>query len=757
MPHLSTTTELHIKDFLSEKKTEILSVIEKERRVLIQADPAAGKTHFFKELANDITTGKRTGRLVFTAPYLIILEQFINDPAIKELTVDLELKGTSKRKNLEKSDKIITSTYQSLHHIIDKLTEDDILIVDEAHALFFNYQQASENRQFYTRTVQNLYHTKSMLVLMSGTPNLSLLPILRLHHVIVHKQNNLQARIAIEYSDSNRFEVVKEFAEKALNENGPSSLNIIYRKSVNDCIKIGQMLNDKGYVTEVITSLHKDTDTYKSIKETEIIPDHIKFLVTTNVISTGTNIKNANVGSALMLDEYSPQEIKQFSKRFRNKLDLKVDVVNRGYVKGVVTHGPALIRNQRTYLSNALLKFETLKDLPHADYDYDPSYDKTYLGSPNSFIDQILERYLKQESYYTDDAENSYESPNDIALELNKYNDIEAQVIFDYGTLKKLKFHLGVDTSNAEVDIDFKAKVAKLITAFEKEPEAYLSAMVNEKFMDYYSKNRIRRLVADELTQQTTYSSDVVLNLKDVLFNKYILMPFLEYRKYFRSTRDFIKLLKSKKNKNLLITSLIVNEVMNDNYDVGSCPTYDEPTLSNLTHHLMFKNNRSQYFKSYQLPIILKLIELTFDYCYDQENIIVENLKNYLENDHGLKKLLINSNDLSEFPLTTISVNKGFVSIKPSTVKGIVQGIFYTNKVLVRKSINGVPVWTIKLKNKLPAGFNTRELNVSSTMFVLSPRIKRGEIKKGKKPVFLKTNENFNYMTTYELLIKEQF
>src|SRR5680860_419447 len=108
MPHLSTTTELHIKDFLSEKKTEILSVIEKERRVLIQADPAAGKTHFFKELANDITTGKRTGRLVFTAPYLIILEQFINDPAIKELTVDLELKGTSKRKNLEKSDKIIT-------------------------------------------------------------------------------------------------------------------------------------------------------------------------------------------------------------------------------------------------------------------------------------------------------------------------------------------------------------------------------------------------------------------------------------------------------------------------------------------------------------------------------------------------------------------------------------------------------------------------------------------------------------------------
>ena len=73
MPNLKST-ELHIKDYLSEEKVAILDTIDKEHRVLLQADPGAGKTHLFKELADDITTNKRRGRLVFTAPYLIILE-----------------------------------------------------------------------------------------------------------------------------------------------------------------------------------------------------------------------------------------------------------------------------------------------------------------------------------------------------------------------------------------------------------------------------------------------------------------------------------------------------------------------------------------------------------------------------------------------------------------------------------------------------------------------------------------------------------
>tara|TARA_R100000935_G_scaffold58912_1_gene99657 strand:+ start:16667 stop:18946 length:2280 start_codon:yes stop_codon:yes gene_type:complete len=758
MPILKSSTQLHIIDYLSEEKVAILRTIDNEHRVLLQADPGAGKTHLFKVLADDITTNKRRGRLVFTAPFLIILKQFKNDLSTKGITVDLELHGTALRKTLLPTDKIITSTYQSLGHIINELTEDDILVVDEAHALFFNYQQILAPRQFYTTTIQNLYHTKSKLVLMSGTPNLSILPILKLHHLKIHKQNNLQAQINIEYCNLNRLEVVKEFAEKALTEHGPNTLNIIYRKSVNDCIKIGQMLIDMGYATEVITSLHKDTDTYNGIIETQSIPKEIQFLVTTNVISTGTNINNTNIGNALMLDEYSPEEIKQFSKRFREKLDIKVEVVNKGFVNGQVTHDATLIPKQRNYLSNTLTQLEAVKTLPNTNFDFGISYDKTDLASPNSFINQTLERYLKQESFYIDDAQNSYDSPNDIANEINKYNDITANVMYDYDSIKKLKFQLGINTSNSKIEADFEAKVSKLITDFEKEIEAYLYAMVNEGVMDYYSKNKINRLVSSELIKKVPYSIDVSDNLKSPLFNKNILIPFLEYREYFKSTKDFIKLLKSKKNKNSYLTSIVFNKIFTNYFDIATTETINEPTSSYLTHYLIPKNISSRQFRSNELKIILRFIELAFNFCYDKDKVIVEKLKLLLESDRRLKKLILETKEFMEYPLTTITIEYNSFSINDYFVKGLIQGIFYTNQVLKKIVISGIPIRALKLKDKLPAGYSNKKIDVSSRIYSKKSTITAKSLAKSrsKQPLVLNEVQKFNIINSYELIIKEQ-
>lgn len=759
MPTSNSAIQLQINKHITEEKTEILKLIDKHHRVLLEANPASGKTHLFKELANDITNGKIKGRLIFVAPFLIITEQFKNDLLAKGINVDLELKGTTKRKELEKSDKIITSTFQSLHHIINELTEGDILVVDEAHALFYNYYQGQAPRQFYSTTVQNLYHTKSKVVLMSGTPNLSLIPILNLQHLIISKQNYLKAQINIEYSNLNRLEVVKEFAEKVVIANGKNKLNIIYLKSVNGCIKIGNMLNEIGYKTEVITSFHKDTDTYNSIIETQTIPNDIQFLVTTNVISTGTNINNKNIGSALMLDEYSPQEIKQFSKRFRNKLDITVEVVNKGYVTGQSNHDALIIQKQRNYLIETLTELEVLKNSTDANYDYENSYDTTDLATPNSFFNQTLERYLKQESFYIDDAQNSYDSPNDIAIELNKYNDINTNVIYDYDDIKKLNFKLGIDTSNSKIEANFKAKIDNLITDFEKNKEAYLSAIIYDKNMDYIIKCKTKRLVAKEFSKQVPYSNNILNNIKSPLFNKNILIPFLEFRKYFNSTNDFIILLKSKKNKNYCITGLLVNKVMTDNFDIGMSPTIKEPTLSYLSYFLIPKNNTSHHFPSNQLKIILRMIELTFYFCFDQEKILIEKLRKVLEEDKGLKKLILQSNDLSEFPLNTITVKNNSFSIKDYVVKGIVQGIFYTDQKLSKTTIKGKTIRSIKLKDKLPVGYSNKELNVSSKIYGKNPRITANSIaeSKSKKPIVLNETRNYNYINSYELIIEEQF
>lgn len=757
MPNSNLPSEIQVNKFITEEKTQILTLIDNHHRVLLQANPALGKTYFFKKLAEDIISGKRKGRLIFVAPFLVIMDQFKNDLNVMGVKVDLELKGDTKRKKLESLDKIITSTFQSLHHIIDDLTSDDILVVDEAHALFYNYNKDNMPRQYYTRPFQNLYHTKSKLVLMSGTPNLSLLPILRLHHINITKQNETKAEIKIEYSNLNRLEIVKEFALKVIKLNGKDKLNIIYFKSVNNCIKIGEMLNDMGYKTEVITSLHKDSDTYNSIVETQTIPQDVQFLVTTNVISTGTNINNTNIGSALMINEYSPLEIKQFSKRFRKKQDIIVEVVNDGYVTGLCTHSLAEINNQRNYLTQSLKSHESLNNIPNSNYNFQKSYDKTDLATPNNFINETLERYLKQESFFIDDAQNSYVTPDEIEIELNKYSDINATVMYDYDSIKKLNIKLGIDTSNSKTDANFKAKIKRLIDDFDNNTEAYLSAIMFDKNMDYFIKNKTRNLVSNEFSKQVQYSKNIINNVNSALFHKNILMPFLEYRGYFNSTKDFIKALRSNKNINSCITSLVANNLMLNYFSIDKKPTEYEPTLSREYYSLKYNNNIPINHLSNDLNILIKIIELTFEFCFDQEKVVISKLKEKLENDTALKKLILNSNGFTLFPLTTIKKDENSFNINNYVVKGIFQGIFYTNQGLSKTTIKGKPIRSISLKDKLPTGYKNLGLDVSTSYLKKDPKLVTSILNTtSEEPLKEVKTNNVNYINSYELIIKEQ-
>ena len=153
---------------------------------------------------------------------------------------------------------------------------------------------------------------------------------------------------------------------------------------------------------------------------------------------------------------------------------------------------------------------------------------------------------------------------------------------------------------------------------------------------------------------------------------------------------------------------------------------------------------------------MLRLIELTFNFSFDKDKVILEKLKKVICKDKILKTLVRRSKDLSEFPLNSITMKGDVFTIKDYVVKGIVQGIFHTNKTLVKQSISGVPVRAIKLKDSIPAGFTNRKLNVSSNIFYLKPRIKSGKIKNSKKPLKLKKTENFNFINSYELIIQKQ-
>lgn len=146
----SRKLEIHINKYISEISKEITSIIEEERKILLNASPGSGKTTFFANLCIKHLQEKRPGRIIFCSPFLIIQSQFKTTIEKKGLKVDLELNHTNKRKHINSKDRIITSTFKSLRKINSDLRKDDLIIIDEAHSLLFTYG-AGKKREFLVK------------------------------------------------------------------------------------------------------------------------------------------------------------------------------------------------------------------------------------------------------------------------------------------------------------------------------------------------------------------------------------------------------------------------------------------------------------------------------------------------------------------------------------------------------------------------------------------------------------------------------
>ncbi len=681
MPKTKLPTEFQIKKHLTEKKTEILDFIDNYHRVLLQANPASGKTYFFKELARDIKNNKRSGRLIFCSPFLIISDQF--EQALKDhgVNVDFKLWGEAKRKKLEPTDKIITSTFQSFHHIINELNEDDIVVVDETHALFYNYTKRKEKRQYYSRVVQNLYHVKAKIVLMSGTPNLALIPMLNLVHLKVSKVKEVKAIINIEFTNYKPVDIAKAYARDAITKHGSSSLNIIYIKSIDYCIKIATMLESQGFTAEVITSKNKKSDTYNSIVRQSVVPKGIQFLVTTNVISTGANINNTNIGGALMINEFSPLEIKQFSKRFRKKLDIEVTVVNLVFIpqKKNLKMTQGMIQGQRKYLLDQLNHFKAVETDPQYNYSYKDNEGKDErFGTPRHMTNTFLERWLIQESFYIDDAINLNEKSTLLAAALNKYDDISAIASFDYVKAKKMskKVHQFENEDKLEKTIQAKTKV--IIEHFHQNSNEYLSALLNNENIDIVVKYTTKRITSGELKKEVKYSKKVIDNINDTLFQVKILPDFLKFREYFKTTPDFLSYLMSRnhKNQNILPYSLLVNDVLNLRMEQKRIQTSKFESQLKLQ---LKSDDKLEYIKP-EIQVVILLLQKAFKYALGRDYITVVGLREFLEVDPQIVNILKKIDSPDKLPDDLFIKNGKIHFDSDNFIKALIQGLFITEK-----------------------------------------------------------------------------
>jgi DEAD/DEAH box helicase len=515
---LRKPTIIKIKDYLTEVQKEVFEFIDINKNILISSNPASGKTTLFAQLCIDNVSSKKNNRIVFCAPYIIIQEQFKQKLVNSEVSVDFELNGSSRRKKLNDEDRIITSTFKSFHRISQNLSSDDIVIIDEAHSLLNVFSDKKTNRHdHFGNFYKALYDTKAKIVLMTGTPVDSFYQWFDNLKELKVFSKSTKAKVNIQYSNHNDSDIVIQFAKECIEKYNKNSLNVIYVKSKNKCAKYAEIIGSLGYSGLVLTSDSKLTDGYKELVNSSIISKKYQFLITTNVISTGTNILNDNMGRALMLNEYDPIEIKQFSKRFRKKLDIEIDVVNRFQKK--VDEFEDLRKqlidkrnSNREYLSHIKLNLNTeLENQDTEILNFNQFGGEASQLNPKNRKEVCLKRNLLQEIYFHQEITKTYNDRLELVKALNEFDDIISVEIQEYESNKT-----NYTFDEKAYQEDKKTYLHSVINSFIEQPEVYLCAFSNyiQVYQKYSSLINIKYIVDKfEITESTIEkSNDVSVN-----------------------------------------------------------------------------------------------------------------------------------------------------------------------------------------------------------------------------------------------------
>lgn len=93
-------------------------------------------------------------RIIFLTPFLIIQDQLQVNLKNSGYEIDFILNGGTIDKSIKPSYTIISSTYHSFYHISDELTNNNFVIVDEAHS-FITTEKKIENVFIFTKLLLN--------------------------------------------------------------------------------------------------------------------------------------------------------------------------------------------------------------------------------------------------------------------------------------------------------------------------------------------------------------------------------------------------------------------------------------------------------------------------------------------------------------------------------------------------------------------------------------------------------------------------
>jgi late competence protein required for DNA uptake (superfamily II DNA/RNA helicase) len=307
-------TAVQVEKYLSEAAPTIATLLNKHKRIAIQAPTGSGKTRFtIKELA---TSGRK---IIIALPYKMQVEQLKGTRGV------VAVHGSPTIATLEAAlnAQVVVCTYDQAHRFAD---QGRTLVIDEAHNLI--RQHGTNDAPFRADTLARLIEAierAPAAVLLSGTMPAHLVHALNFHLVNVRAKEVTKVRVHIEEAtkDTKKAIRAKVLALLEAHDFERDGRAIVLCNDKEELERIREYLVESGklkaHEIDTITRAEVEAgnrETFDTITRKSLVPEHIKLVLATCLLSEGVNIYSKDVKTLYHVGRDHTQAV-QFAARPR--------------------------------------------------------------------------------------------------------------------------------------------------------------------------------------------------------------------------------------------------------------------------------------------------------------------------------------------------------------------------------------------------------------------------------------------------------
>lgn len=330
--------------YIGEYEQAVFKLFDKHQKVFLSLPTGGGKTTIAMKFAEYFIDNDKSkiGTVYIVVPTINLGRQLAFKEKKKFIYQKIkDYTGKLDNKKNEYDKRIIVVTYDCVKNKKILVSENDLLIIDEAHNFVNQYNFRGET----LRALHAEIDKAKKVICLSATPNNLLVKnegftlikatiksqtkVNYIPHILEKKQTIVQGIIS-ELLNTDLDEKTQIEGKEIFDFKKKKKVCFVFLDDKKTLEQIRDLLINLGFITleetAFFTSERQELDaTLESIKDDqEIVNDKIRIVFTTRLISEGVNINNQNIGKILMGNIKCIDTLIQFPNRFRMMSDLDV-------------------------------------------------------------------------------------------------------------------------------------------------------------------------------------------------------------------------------------------------------------------------------------------------------------------------------------------------------------------------------------------------------------------------------------------------